>query len=188
MDEPSEQPSPPRPQTPPPSQAVPPPLTGYAVPGSWGGPAWRSSLQVPGSVTAAAVLTYISAGLAILASLFLLVLSSVMSEIPDSGFTGPVLLVTVVLGIGIGVLYVVAAVMLQRGRSRVFLLWLTVATIVINVVGVIVSFGRMASGGPPGGSGLCSIILPVVILILLLQPSTKEWIDAHRAPPWQPPT
>src|SRR5262245_61543331 len=167
MDEPSEQPSPLRPQTPPPpSQEVPPPLTGYAVPGGWGGPAWRSALQTPGSVTAAAVLTYISAGLSILASLFLLVVSSVMSEIPDSRLAGPFLLVTVVFGIGISALYIVAAVMLQRGRSRAFLLWLTVITIVVDVVGTIASVGMLATGGggPSGGTGLCSIILPVIVL------------------------
>jgi len=150
-------------------------LQGYAVPGSWGAPGWRPTR--PGTVTAAVVITYIQAGLSVLIIVAALALRT---QIEVTGTLDALLGVAAVITLVFAALYVVAAVQLQRGQNRGFLLGLTIASIALNVIQTVGTIVAARSGQGFGGTSLCSLALPVTVLILLLQPASKAWIDANR--------
>jgi hypothetical protein len=97
----------------------------------------------------------------------------------------------VIVGVAVfvvSVLYVVAALLLQLRRNRVFLLWLTIIDIVLGVIGIVDTLARSATErAAEGGGNVCSLILPIVVLILLRHRNTVEWIEANRAAPGQLP-
>jgi hypothetical protein len=175
------QPAPPDQPGQPPADTPPaaPPLTGYTVPGGWGAPPVP---RAPGTVIAAAVVTYIRAALGILGSALLVVGGSLIAELG---------LFWVIVGVAVfvvSVLYVVAALLLQLRRNRVFLLWLTIIDIVLGVIGIVDTLARSATErATEGGGNLCSLILPIIVLVLLRHRNTVEWIEAHRTAPGQLP-
>jgi hypothetical protein len=78
------------------------------------------------------------------------------------------------------VLYLVAALLLQLRRNRTFLLWLTIADIALAAISIIGALAQTAGGNPTRGGGLCSLILPIIVLYLLRHRNTTDWIDAYR--------
>jgi hypothetical protein len=152
---------------------VAPPPTGYTVPGGWGSP---PAPRMPGTVVAAAVITYIRAGLGIVGSGLLVIGGSLIA---DLGVVWAFIAAAVFV---VCVLYIVAALLLQLRRNRAFLLWLTIIDIALSAIILIDSLARAAGGNPAqGGGNLCSLILPAIVLSMLRHGNTLEWIDAYRS-------
>jgi hypothetical protein len=154
-----------------------PPLTGYTVPSGWGSP---PKLRTPGTVIAAAVLTYLQGGLGILVSVLLIV-------------GGPALLgpgLSTILGVALlvlSVLYVAAALLLQLRANRAFLLGLVIANLALEAVDLIMTVAQAVTGSASGrGGSVCSLILPIMVLALLLHANTAAWVEARRRWPGQP--
>jgi hypothetical protein len=159
-------------QGPPDPRYAAPPLVGYTVPSGWGSPA---KLRPPGTVIAAAVITYLQGGLGILASVFLIFGAPIL--LSGSGlfsFIG-------VAGLLISGLYVAAALLLQLRANRTFLLWLVIANLVLEGVDLVMTVAQASAGRPSEQAGsVCSLVLPIIVLALLLHANTAAWVDARR--------
>lgn len=153
-------------------QYAPPPGYGYGVP-------IVGTPQTPGTVTGAAVIAYIFAGLMFLFALLCFAAGSMFTNTPF-GNLGTLVAIVGLIFAGMGALYIVGAVQLQKGRNRVFLI--TVASIVggLGLLSFLTSLGEISDA-----SGviipLISIGAQGVIVALCLQPATVNYIAARRA-------
>lgn len=112
----------------------------------------------PGTVTAAAVILYVSAGLSMLACC---VLGSLAGDVPDE--LSNLLTLAVVLLLGGAVLNVVLAYFVLEGRQ-----WAQIATIVLCGLGIVVSVLQLlANPEAVGASGCLGILINALIIFLL---------------------
>ena len=117
----------------------------------------------PGMVTAAAVLAFISGGLGLIGGL--LAFSVIGSfGVPSS------LVIFVILGLLLSIGLIYGGVQALQGKNFVILLGLAAASIVINLISMLIYFQA---------SSLISFIFPILIIVFLVNPQSKAWITAR---------
>lgn len=114
-------------------------------------------------VTAAAVLAFISGGLGLIGNL--LAFSVIGSfGVPSS------LVIFVVIGLVLSIGLIYGGVQALQGKNFVILLGLAAASIVINLISMLIYFQA---------SSLISFIFPILIIVFLVNPQSKAWITAR---------
>ena len=150
----------------------------YAPPPGYGYGYGVPTVGTPGTVTGAAVIAYIFAGLMFLFALLLFAAGSAFSNSMFGNFGAAMAIVGIIFA-GLGALYIVGALQLQKGRNRVFLI--TVASIVggLGLLSFLGSLGDLTDAS--------SVIIPLifigaqgVIIALCLQPATVNYLAARR--------
>ncbi len=117
----------------------------------------------PGMVTAAAVLAFISGGLGLIGGL--LAFSVIGSfGVPSS------LVIFVIVGLVLSIGLIYGGVQALQGKNFVILLGLAAASIVINLISMLIYFQA---------SSLISFIFPILIIVFLVNPQSKAWITAR---------
>jgi hypothetical protein len=160
----------PAPASYPPQPYVPP---SYRRPASDSGrpstPAPFSTFFRPGAVTAAGVILYIGAGLALVVGCLLLLAGS------GDTYTGSdksVALVSAVIYAISGVGNAVLAYFIMKGRR-----WAQVVTIVLSAIGLLYGLVSVFAGGSANVSGCIAVLLNAVIIGLLLSSSAKAYFS-----------
>jgi hypothetical protein len=165
----------PKPPAPPPARPAAPPASPRPAPP-------RRSYQVttppqrPGTVTAAAVILFVGAGLALLACCGLNLLASDAELAPEGSRL--VLLISGILGVS-GVLNLVFGYFLLQGRQ-----WARITTIVLSAIGIVLQIVGFVTGGETGSTvaGSCvGILLNIIVIRLLSGSSASEYFRASRA-------
>jgi hypothetical protein len=157
------------------SAAPPPPPPGYgpaptysSAPAGYGAEAKR-----PGMVTGAAVTGIVWGGLGCLFGLLALLAISVIFSY---GGLGALLGIFVILGLAVSVALLVAGIQALQGKSPKLLLYISYASIVIQLLSLI-----FAIASPYGFSfgSLLGFVVPGVIVALLWQPVSKQYYAAR---------
>jgi hypothetical protein len=151
---------------PPPPQQYPAP--GYpAAPQGYGAPV---AGQRPSTVSAAAITGIVWGGLGTLFGLLaLFALSTIFSY---SGVLG----IFVILGLAASVALLIGGIQALQGKSPKLLLYLSYASIAIQLISLIVS---IASGYGFAFGSLLGFIVPIVIVAMLMQPASKQYYAAR---------
>ena len=166
----------------PPQQGYPPPGYPYAYPPGYG----QRPPGRPGSVTAAAVLAYVAAGLLIFAALILFSSADFANSLgndlnTDTSSTTGELAVDGVINLVAAGLLIVGAVMLAGRRLQGRLL-LTIGTGIV-VVTAIYWIARFNAYGGTVFFALLFSALVIVGLSLAYTTAAREWLSATAAPP-----
>jgi hypothetical protein len=130
----------------------------------------------PGTVTAAAVILFVGAGLALLLCCGLNLLASDADL--DSEESSALLLFNVILVVS-GVLNLVFGYFILQGRQ-----WARVATIVFSAIGIVLQLVGLFTGGETSSNaaGSCiGLVLNVIVIGLLSGSSASEYFRAARA-------
>jgi hypothetical protein len=167
---------------PPPPQQYGAPRPGNGAPASGG----DGALRRPGTVTAAAVIAFVVAGLILLAyGLALLALVGLASQVSSRAGAGAtaIALILVLLGLAIGVLFLWGGVSAVRGSGRTLLVVVSTIELVLAVGWTALSL--FGIGGASIGAGwlvrvFLDVVLVVPILILILQPSSTNFFRSRR--------
>lgn len=130
----------------------------------------------PGTVTAAAVILFVGAGLALLLCCGLNLLASDADLAPEE--SSALLLVNVILVVS-GVLNLVFGYFILQGRQ-----WARVTTIVFSAIGIVLQLVGFLTGGETNSTvaGNCiGLLLNVIVIGLLSGSSASEYFRATRA-------
>jgi hypothetical protein len=126
----------------------------------------------PGGATAAAVLSYIQAGVLLIIGIILLAGAKTFDDFGGDGSTTAELAVDGVVNIALGGLFIAGAVMLTSGRTRNVLMLACVANLIDSIYWV----ARAESGGK--ALVLFFVVLPIISLALILNSSVTNWLQA----------
>jgi hypothetical protein len=129
--------------------------------------------QRPGLVTGAAVTGIVWGGLG---TLFGLLALFALSIIFSYGAFGALLGIFVILGLAVSVALLVGGIQALQGKSPKLLLYLSYASVVIQLLALIFS---LASGYGFSFGSLLGFIVPGVIIALLWQPAAKQYYAAR---------
>lgn len=128
-----------------------------------------SSQRRPGMVTAAAVIAFVVAGLGILGNLAIFTLSS--AELDSLGVSSGFYRVLAIVGLILCALFIWGAVLALQGKSFVILLAACAASILLNVITMVVAgFTPLA---------LLSLVLPILMIAFLVSSAAKAWIKSR---------
>lgn len=119
----------------------------------------------PGIVTAAAVLAFVIAGLGILLNLVAFQVLAALSF-------GGLLVVLAILTIIADAALIWGGVQLLNGKDGKIVVIAAAALVVINLIAIISYFYA---------GGLISLVIPALIIALMLQPATRNWLRARGA-------
>jgi hypothetical protein len=119
----------------------------------------------PGVVTAAAVLAFVIGGLGILLNLLAF---NVLSSLSFGGL----LVVLAILTIIADAALIWGGVQLLNGKDGRILVIAAAALVVINLIAIIRYFYT---------GGLLSLVIPALIIALMLQPATRNWLRSRGA-------
>jgi hypothetical protein len=135
-----------------------------------GGPAGYGTPagQRPGMVTAAGIVGIVWGALGALFGLLLVVAAFGLG----AGLAGLVLLI----GLAVAAALLVGGIRVLNGKSPKLLLYVCYASIVINIISLVVS---LVSNGGNAYSGVLGFIVPGAIIALLLQPQSKQYFAAR---------
>lgn len=125
--------------------------------------------QRPGMVTAAAVIGIVWGGLG---TLFGLLALFALSLIFSYGGLGALLGIFVILGLAVSIALLVSGIQALQGKSPKLLLYLSYASVVIQLLALV--FSVASSYGFSFGS-LLGFIVPGVVIALLWQPVSKQY-------------
>jgi len=157
------------------SAAPPPPPPSYGSAPTYGSaPAgYGAQAQRPGMVTGAAITGIVWGGLGCLFGLLALLAIGVIFSY---GGLGALLGIFVILGLAVSVALLVAGIQALQGKSPKLLLYVSYASIVIQLLALI-----FAIASPYGFSfgSLLGFIVPGVIVALLWQPVSKQYYAAR---------
>jgi hypothetical protein len=156
------------PPPPPPAYGTPAPPSYSATPAGYDAQGKR-----PSTVTGAAVTGIVWGGLGILFGLLALIAISVIFSY---GAFGALFGIFVLLGLAVAVALLVAGIQALQGKSPKLLLYLSYASIVIEVLSLIFS---ISSGYGFSYGSLLGFIVPGVIVALLWQPASREYYAAR---------
>jgi hypothetical protein len=117
----------------------------------------------PGMVTGAAVIAFIIGGLTIL---FDLIAFTFLSSIGAAG----IYTVILILSIATGALMIWGGVQALPGKDGRILVIAAGLAIVLNLIAMIIYFSA---------SSLISMILPILIIIFMVNPQSKSWIQSR---------
>jgi len=120
-------------------------------------------------VTAAAVIAFVVAGLGIIGNLAIFALST--SDLAVLGISSGFYTVLAILGLILCALFIWGAVLVLQGKSFVILLAACAASILLNLITMIVAGFTPAS--------LLSFLLPILMIVFLMNPQSKAWIKAR---------
>jgi len=126
-------------------------------------------------VTAAAVITFIGAGFAVLAGLVILAFAAGSSNSHEvfGETAGGFFAVFAVIILGFAALGIIAGVYLLRGSKA----WAIVLT-VFHGLGVLSGLGNLGSRSP--GTGVFSLMVSIAVLICLWVPASRRYYDSRR--------
>jgi hypothetical protein len=157
------------------SAAPPPPPPSYGPAPTYGSaPAgYGAEARRPGMVTGAAVTGIVWGGLGCLFGLLALFALSLIFSL---GGLGALLGIFVILGLAVSVALLVAGIQALQGKSPKLLLYISYASIVIQLLSLI--FSVASSYGFSFGS-LLGFIVPGAIVAMLWQPVSKQYYAAR---------
>jgi hypothetical protein len=129
-----------------------------------------ASGQRPGPVSTAAIVGIVWGGLGTLFGLLALFALSIVFSY--SALLG----IFVILGLVVSVALLVGGIQALQGKSPKLLLYLSYASIVIQLLSLIFS---LASGYGFSFASLLGFIVPIVIVAMLMQPASKQYYAAR---------
>lgn len=151
----------------------PPPPYGAPAPSFSGSPAgYGATAQRPVQVTTAAIIGIVWGGLGTLLGLFSLFAIGLIFAL---GAFGALLGIFVILGLAVSVALLIGGIQAIQGKSPKLLLYLSYASVVIQLLSLIFS---LSSGYGFSFSGLLGFIIPIVVIAMLLQPVSKQYYAA----------
>jgi hypothetical protein len=127
----------------------------------------------PGQVSAAAIIGIVWGGLG---TLFGLLALFALSIIFSYGAFGALLGIFVILGLAVSVALLVAGIQALQGKSPKLLLYLSYASVAIQLLALIFS---LSSGYGFSFGSLLGFVVPAVIIGLLWQPVAKQYYAAR---------
>jgi WD40 repeat protein len=135
----------------------------------------------PGVVIAAAVMTYISAGLEILIGLSGLVVGAALAGL--AGGWGGVLILASLATLATAGFLIAGAIKLQTGTDRRILIrTLVLATTLFGIFNIVTA----AASDDSGGGILCTLLIsipwPATIIYLVMRPESTRWLESPRQP------
>jgi len=139
-------------------------------PGQFGQYPMVNPARRPGGATAAAVLSYIQAGVLLIIGIILLAGAKTFDDFGGDGATTAELALDGIINLALGGLFIAGAVMLTSGRSRNVLLIACLA----NLADAIYWVARAVSGGK--ALVLFFIVLPIIALALILNSAVTNWL------------
>lgn len=114
-------------------------------------------------VTTAAVLAFVAGGLGVLFGLL------AFSVVGSFGVPG-IYTLFVVLSLLVSAALIFGGVLAMQGKSFVILLVVAGASILLNLISMIVYFS---------GGAILGLVIPILIIVFLLNPQSKTWITAQ---------